>query len=506
MLNLRFDLTNPQMTLLHRVGLVGLWMTLKNLDRAPTPQGLTWRLGQTGLELFCHSKSDLDWLFKSAFQIEDGIIVLSARRLTERHVQILLHNAILRTFLQHNQSRKLECNPERTEAFVIDFDKPPLILTYKRVAEYKYQTFSEFLWDENKQIFCQNVKLNGWIYPGAIQPHAAVSGSNFIEPLDLALLLPFASIAAYYYVLKDQGGREDYALVLSDCENLPEFYKNWEIMARFIPVQEQYVSSIADAALKCLLSTAQNHCQVAIFKQNSWSKQQRTRTQVAELSLPSIPCKYKTPILEIYKACQNIFPNFLYSSKPQKGKDSELIIYPSSLKGAIVDNILNGRVWYAGFYRKLCNANGTLNRFEGRRLRQMFEQGLEQEIEKIFVSVCHEILRQYFGRLYAEAKREGKNVDFGGEVQKLYYTMRRGKSLQDFRKFLIDFWREGRAEEIEKYWQELWKFINKDWERARDLTVLAFCSYPTRSQNQKTESEESLSIAETVDTQVESML
>jgi len=484
--HLLFDLASPRMTLLHRVGLAGLWMTLNHLETHPTrPQGFHWDLGETGLKLSWHGdlSPPLDWLFKTAFQVEDDIIVFPARRLKERISKILLHNALLKTFLQHTGSRTLAGSQEESEAFYVDIDKPPLILPYKRVAAYKYQHFVEILWDKRKRRLHPTINLVGWMYPGATQQHAAVSDSHFVEPCELAFLLPFASIAASYYSLCEENGAWGYAVVLQEPDTLPNFCKKMWTGWSVATVYEHYTASVADAGLKCLLTATtelQGSCQISIFAKKPWSSQQRNRCQVLEISLPdSLPVHYRDSVLEIYNNCQNLFPNHLVSPKPKKGGQPQSFIFPNYLKGVICDNIVNGRVWYHDFCRKLSNPRNFTNaRFEGRRLRQMLQA--EKGIEQIFVSVCHDVLRQFFGRLYAEARENGNHVDFGVEVQRLYAQLKRGKSLRDFRKFLVDFWRRGHSPLLEKNWQELWDLINQDWERARDLTVLSFCSYSKR--------------------------
>ena len=75
----------PDTTIIHRVGILGLWMTLKQLEREfPEPKN---RLGEISWILTNHSISihwqgeDLDvleWLLKQSFRLDDrGIPLLS---------------------------------------------------------------------------------------------------------------------------------------------------------------------------------------------------------------------------------------------------------------------------------------------------------------------------------------------------------------------------------------------------------------------------------------------
>ena len=70
---LDYHLGNPSMTLLHRAGLAGLWMTLNQLtiEQFKPIQGLKWELGDRSISLFWEGK-DLDvlnWLLQEAFQL-----------------------------------------------------------------------------------------------------------------------------------------------------------------------------------------------------------------------------------------------------------------------------------------------------------------------------------------------------------------------------------------------------------------------------------------------------
>ena len=52
-MKLEFDLSNPSFTLLHRAGLAGLWMTLKQFEKEKieVPYELKWHLNERKVSL-----------------------------------------------------------------------------------------------------------------------------------------------------------------------------------------------------------------------------------------------------------------------------------------------------------------------------------------------------------------------------------------------------------------------------------------------------------------------
>ncbi|MHC5732277.1 MAG: type I-MYXAN CRISPR-associated Cas8a1/Cmx1, partial [Nostoc sp.] len=92
--------------------LAGLWMTLKQLEieKVARPKGLNWERYKRKVILNWqgNDKTVLEWLLKESFQINDGLIALRGldSQTMRKDAQVIIHQGILGTFLQHNSTHK----------------------------------------------------------------------------------------------------------------------------------------------------------------------------------------------------------------------------------------------------------------------------------------------------------------------------------------------------------------------------------------------------------------
>jgi CRISPR-associated protein Cas8a1/Csx13 len=192
MQKLTFRLGDPDYTFLHQAGLAGLWMTLQQLEREKIkpPQGINWDLDDVHQVTLSWSGQDfaaLDWLFKEAFQLDKGVIVLRGinAKTMRRDAQINIHQGILNTFLQHNSTHKsLEMRREALPFGGEVEDGGSLFpVSYKRLDSYAYQTFANSLCDSEGQLLKKPIKIAGWMHPGAVVRHIAFSSNTSFEEL-----------------------------------------------------------------------------------------------------------------------------------------------------------------------------------------------------------------------------------------------------------------------------------------------------------------------------------
>lgn len=161
MQKLEFNLGDPGLTLLHRAGLAGLWMTLKQLEKEILPEnrfgGLTWEPSADNLpavhQRFTlqwegNDQDVLEWLLTESFKLDDGIISLRGLNSKTMDIQpkLIVHQGILGTFLQHTSTHKSDGVVKKT--LQIEEDAPEIHITYKYLTSYVYQTFAKQLCDK----------------------------------------------------------------------------------------------------------------------------------------------------------------------------------------------------------------------------------------------------------------------------------------------------------------------------------------------------------------------
>ncbi|PIU55291.1 MAG: hypothetical protein COS89_07740, partial [Deltaproteobacteria bacterium CG07_land_8_20_14_0_80_38_7] len=106
-------LFDPGMTAFHKVGLAGLYMTLKSFDQKEFESVGNWELKPHCVEIAWNGKPGplFAKLLKRAFEISPkGLIQFSAHKkkgLGDLQ-RLLLHEVISNTFLQHPQHKEIE--------------------------------------------------------------------------------------------------------------------------------------------------------------------------------------------------------------------------------------------------------------------------------------------------------------------------------------------------------------------------------------------------------------
>lgn len=494
-MQIEFDLGNPGYTLLHRAGLAGLWMTLKQLQREVPidnrPQRFRWEtdtddllVANRGFTLQWENNdlSVLDWFLKWSFQIADGLIYLKGLDSTHMSIesQVIIHKGILGTLLQHNKTHK--ATGTQTKSFQLEDDKPPVLVKYKSLQSYVYQEFAKNLCDKKGNWLNKPMKVAGWLNPGAAVKHIAfTSSTSFEETPEQAFILLFAPVACYYFLLSStlRDKRAQYALIIPEITDL-EKYANYRQNShlREASYKDFFASGLGDAGLRFLTyeTTAElankfglERCQVLTLGTVAWASQQKTRTDLYVVEASEEVC-------ENYQLCCNWFSNRI-----RIGKDGSFVA-SSFARELIANNLAKNKPWYAGISDKV-NNNQLFEKltYERGGLYQMTKKAKYDERDKLFVEVCHEAIKFTYGKI---SKNTKSGEDINSKLDRATIRMRTGlsrcKSADSFREFITDFWsRAGRLPILQKHWIEMMEFITnqQQWKKARDLALLALASY-----------------------------
>ncbi|MBF2096985.1 MAG: type I-MYXAN CRISPR-associated Cas8a1/Cmx1 [Gloeomargaritaceae cyanobacterium C42_A2020_066] len=484
--SLILNLGDSHFTILHRAGLAGLWMTLAQLERegvAP-PEGLTWELTpqQVSLKWAGHDKTALDWLLRESFQLKDGLICLrgldsGSMRLD---VQVVLHQGMLGTFLQHPSTRKAE--GKRDVILKLDEDDKELKVSYLALQSYVHTAFAESLCDKKGEVLTKPLNVAGWLNPGATVKHIAFSAdTGFKESAVGAFVLLFAPVACGYYLLRSQlrGQRAQFALVIPDVQDLECYsrYRN-DTSLRNASYKDFQASSLGDAGLQFLTYEqaserfAQNYhiprCQVITLGSVVWASQQKTRTDLFVIEADHKTCQQ-------YRTCRSFLDD-----RTVQGKEGNFIAH-SFAREIITENLARGLPWYNGFAKRI-TSNDLFKKltFERGGLHQMIQHiEWDNQAERLFVQACHEAIRYTYGQIAEQAKNRNEVPNFDRETVRIRTGLGRCKTSQLFREFITDFFaRAGKVPTLQEHWRELINLITgKDWSKARDLALLALASY-----------------------------
>ncbi|MGF1576838.1 MAG: type I-MYXAN CRISPR-associated Cas8a1/Cmx1 [Cyanophyceae cyanobacterium] len=490
MTKLTFHLGDPGLTLLHRAGLAGLWMTLKQLKQEISldqrPGSLNWELTPREIKLSWQGKDFevIDWLLRESFQLNDGLISLRGldSNSMRKDSQVIVHQGILGTFLQHGKTRK--ASGDQTQALLLEEDKPPIIVRYKALESYTHQGFAKDLCDKKGELLKKSINIAGWLNPGAAVRHTAfTSDTGFEESPQLAFALLYAPVACYYYILRSRlrDQRAQYALVIPEITNMETYAKyRQDPHLRHASYQDFHATGLGDAGLRFL--TYQNvadaaqtfqvsRCQILTLGTVAWSSQQKSRTDLFTVEANYRACKN-------YQICRNeLSDRVIARAKQEEGS----FVATSFAREMISENLARDHPWYTGLGSWI-NSNERFKQLSYERggLYQMVIRTEMDPRERWFVEACHEAIRYTYGRLSAQTKNRGEVANFDRETTRIRTGLGRCKNAGSFREFITDFWsRAGRIPTLQEHWSELMDLVldEKQWKKARDLALLALASY-----------------------------
>ncbi|MGL6338023.1 MAG: type I-MYXAN CRISPR-associated Cas8a1/Cmx1 [Waterburya sp.] len=493
---IEISLSNPGMTMLHRAGVAGLYITLKALaKRYPTVKSrqgnLKWVLNNDSINLDWKGNDfeTLDWLLKESFQISKlGLISLVGLDSQTLENQLITHIGISNTFLQHNSVLKFDGDMSQS----LTIDGLEVDIKYKKAKYYIYQNYAKELCNTKGQLLTKHIGIKGWLYPGATVKHEDfTANTQFKETIERVLALLFAPVACFYFIARKShlhNTKIQYCLVIPEITDL-EFYARQRQKLNNWNYQQFYASGYSDAGFRLLtqqatLSIIQKNnlkrCQVITFGQTQWTKFQKIRNNVEVIELTD-------KIIKNYQLCDRYFNN-----RVVKGENSNFIA-SSIIRELITENLARNLSWWHNF--AMAVRNKTLFRlisYERKGLQEMVKNAdWDEEPQKLFVKACHEALLKIYGKLYSRAK-EGEYTQIERENERIRSGLIRCQNSEDFRHFMTaNFWsKAGNISILAEYWEELMPLTTKpnNWKLARDLALLALASYKAKKRKQADDS------------------
>lgn len=502
MADMILKLNGPGMTSLHKVGLAGLYMTLKAFDESKTRiDGLNWILHPDRIALEWKSenrKKALGQLIKKSFENDnEGFFRLPGLErgqpftVEQKHIY---YTALLNTFLQFGPHRPT--GTKRTLRYEVD-DKVCLINGFAPITKYRHQQAAEVFLDKDGK-FVSDVEVAGWLYPGAGQRHVVHASSKFTEQPEHALCLLYAPVGCVFFQVasKTAGRKARAALLIPEVWDLGEYAVLREYIARSGALALT-ASGASDAALRFIstmrtaavgsefarMSGRNITCRVITFGIVSWNKKQKSRTMTRTV----VPATLKG--IDNYALADAIFANRWQRVAEKRNRRGEVtepehhFIKTSSARELIAENIARGAAWFDGFSQYMANKETRKQLvYEREELNKMVtEATFDDARERTFIAACHEAWRRRLGKLGERSRRE--NTSFSAlvnrEQEKLRVALSRCKNAATLRETVVDFWsRAGSIKELHDHWQNVLALLDENnWRKGKDLALLALASY-----------------------------
>jgi len=197
--------------------------------------------------------------------------------------------------------------------------------------------------------------------------------------------------------------------------------------------------------------------------------------------------------LDLFDHAWRCIPNrkVVREGKPTKkdpNPENTYFIATSLSRGLIADNIAAGENWYEGFTRLMQSKElGKRVSYErGGLMKMVKETAWDHETDRKLVAAVHAAIRNRYGMLASRAKQRGEQPRFDREFERMRTGLMRAKNAQTLRAELADlFARGGLNKTLQESWAEILPlFTGPDWQRARDLALLALASYAGRGAEQ----------------------
>jgi CRISPR-associated protein Cas8a1/Csx13 len=475
----KFELSifDPNTLLPHRAGIAGLALVLSTLEIDDAP--ISWEISEDTVTLNwdCDDKEALDWLIKSAYQIDSGMLNVPALNLSGQG-KYTFSQGVTSTFLQHSKQRTLDKTP-RDIPFKVDENQPEIIISHRSLIDcYYLRDFKGVFNSKNK--FSSSIAIKGHHLPGLVECY--INGEYEESPSGFIALL-FLPIACNYYLL--QNGR--YALVIPEVKDL----KSWINRRRQLSnrsYRDFRSPSAGEAGLRLLLEEALadslqlqkvEYCEVYQLGKQPWDGNQSGLKQAV------YRVRASHQVLSVYQSAISLFP-----SKVKVTDKGVSWLDISKILPWIAENLVNGKTWYTKFYEFRKSHHDKI-KYQRKGLIAMTSH-LQPHEQILFDSVQGAFSVYLVGQI-KQATKQGRPLDYFQVTDKVIHRLQRPSTQQEFATALVDFLSQFRSKAARGLGREIYAWIHgEEWRKARDLTMLAIATYQSKKKDGDANSEEEL--------------
>jgi len=367
---------------------------------------------------------------------------------------------------------------------------------------YKHQTGYLDLIDKGR-FSTRPVEMPGTLYPGAAVRHNAYSSRTKHEATTSQLLAAlFAPIGTLAFSIN----RGSAVLLVPEVVDLQKFAHVRPLVTPKDERQSQ-IGSVGDAVLGIYATLRAEDVQFDLavpsitgylFLPTAWASQQKSR--VASQLIEALDGR----TLEIFQQAQEFLPARLATRKVKEstGKGKQKVVTErveafwttSIVRPLIADNLASKQPWFKGFTRLFLSSDPATGKplrdrllFERSGLHKMVQGNVwDHDGQRSLVLAVHHALRGRYGQIAKknETSRAAMKNRFRGEFDKWRLAFAGAKTADQFRFALCDLISRVPAnKELQANWTVVIPLLSgKDWQLARDLTLLALASYQGKEQ------------------------
>ncbi|MCB1309100.1 MAG: type I-MYXAN CRISPR-associated Cas8a1/Cmx1 [Leptospiraceae bacterium] len=486
-----------------RAGLAGLYMSLSKIH-SKKPANLNWTLTDDAvrIEAMDGSLKSFIWIVEQAYQCKEGVLYCPAihdsTALDARRAHF--HAGMIGTFLQHNLVQPRKKGPPRVTQ--LDDHEYQFNLLYINQKDIKYRRdAAEKLFVQKRGhpfAFANEIHLKGYVLPGA--PPRFKHEVSWVGTVAEGLLMLFAPLACSFTEVEPQRGT--WCVIVPRILNLKQFMRLHVMQT--LSSKNIMAASPADAALLYMVESElsrahMEYCEVYIIGRVAWNKNQQVRKGVLRVQVDDRR-------FQLYRKMRHTY--FRNRMRAKKNDPTYWVATPLAA-ARVAENLVQNQRWYRHFavptgwhhdalerQRKAHHGGSiqkiwfqSISKFERKELIEFMNSGddiWEKQEEKWFVEGFHQALSYHYAKEAEYAGRRGGARKIGERFEdlndKIYRDITHAKTAEQLRKVISEFWaRAGRPVAVREHMAELWKFLNADWQHARDLALVSLASFKSAS-------------------------
>ena len=491
------NLFSPGMTMLHKAGLAGLWMTLEALEKenegiASFQNGSgSWERTDYSVSLHWHNDPDtfFETLFEKSFKIDsNGLLWFPGLGNPANNLMhaAILQEAVLGSFLQHGRTRQSDPSQQPNGDLSFQIDKFVYSMKFHRIKYYIHQ---------DAKFQSQGINtVTGWLIPGGVVRHSGFGAKSTAleESPAFCLALRFAPVGVIYFKIESltTGHEPHFCLVMPEITNLKDYAVTRKIFTKY-ELSNLQLAGAVQAGLEVLaelevakLTTDKKNieCRVISFGTVPWSSQQKTRVEIETVKSSS-----KT-ILEMFRNCRILFKARLINTK-----NGRVFWNIPQLTEFVARNLNSGRKWWEGFAEFAGNKalREHIVNYEKEGLGNMINKTatFEEGPERKFVFACQEAWHRRLGQIgkNSRLKRSSFSNQANREFTNQCLIFSQCKTEDSFRTAVINFWVKsgGPIKPLQEGWRDILPLLSgKNWKKGKDLALLSLVSYKSSVKNE----------------------
>jgi hypothetical protein len=506
-MNWSWDLCDPSMTYMHRLGLGALARACSGMQSKKLISSDNWSMTNYTLTL----KGDPNILLKImdyTYQLRDGMLYIppsyDLSHPPAEDVLAFIHESLLASALSKNGKELVSLakdskNKNILKTITYDYDGKPVVVRYTALAKlirHSGEAVKKKFFNKKTGQLIDQIELTTAEMPGAKVTHYAANALwNIHSPANMVFLLYMTAAGVIPIKWTTKRGSD----MVYQCGVIYPIVEDLERYQEYRPAlnpvdyteciaEEAYdVTALAYLRLQRAAVAGLDKCIIVTMDVAPWSKPQVSRTEVLHINFKDLSLQQYEQLRRVEKS----FSSRLITSQ----EDNHFIVCPS-VRPLFMKNILIGKPWHEGFHQRFPTLKDVQNSIFSPDKKGLFDMiQADTSPEMRIADAIHNAMRLKYlqlAEIYLNRPlRKGEklppsistptNKKFLQEVEKWQHELARIRRMEDLQIFLAvsilgrNLWNN----QIRECLEEIFRLTRsgQDVNRLKTIVSLSISSY-----------------------------